>query len=285
MKKQKLTVLLLAILFLYFLVNNSVSLYYLFQYNVSASLWIITIVELIFLMAGITGLLQYHFSAYKYSKLLRLYLSFCCLHYPLNFGTSLLFYLRDSHNMPYSSIIIPILLFVSGFICFYSLFIISKARKPQFIIYESEALVYTQFEPVRHSIRFLNRFVDVGVLLFLIYSFYESFPFLVIGERSKEYFLTPGYICLIISISHFYYYFILEALFKITIGKIVTNTSVVNEEGAYNSVLQALGRTCCRFIPFEPFSFLFGHGGWHDSISNTYVIKERYDWELDKTAV
>ena len=123
MKKQKLTVLLLAILFLYLLFGEFVSLYYLSQYNISASLWMRTIAEFVFLIAGIIGLLQYHFSSYRYSKLLRLYLSFCCLQYPLNFGTSILLYLREAHKMPASYIIVPILLFLSGLICFYCLFI------------------------------------------------------------------------------------------------------------------------------------------------------------------
>lgn len=33
-------------------------------------------------------------------------------------------------------------------------------------------------------------------------------------------------------------------------------------------------RTLCRLIPFDGFSFL-GSRGWHDSISDTYVVEKK----------
>jgi hypothetical protein len=47
---------------------------------------------------------------------------------------------------------------------------------------------------------------------------------------------------------------------------------VINETGEPVSVLRALGRTFCRLIPFEHFSF-FGSRGWHDSLSRTDVVE------------
>lgn len=69
------------------------------------------------------------------------------------------------------------------------------------------------------------------------------------------------------------YYFIFEALTGRSIAKFITGTTVVNEYGEKLSAGQALGRTFCRLIPFEVFSF-FGtpSRGWHDSIPNTYVV-------------
>lgn len=288
MKKQRLTVILLSILFLYFLFSDAVSLYQLTKWkDAPTTFWIRSVLSFLILIIGCIGLLQYHFSAYRYSKLLRLYLSFCCFQYPLYLITSLLtfFHLRAKYNIPSYSIITPLVIFLSAVICFYTLFIINKARKPQFIFYESDALTYAQFEPVSHSTRFLNRIIDVGVILFFIYSFYESIKYFFIWDSSFRSTLTPGYIYIFIIILYFFYYFFLEALFKITIGKIITDTTVVNEEGANASLSQILARTFSRFIPFEPLSFLFDSRGWHDSISNTYVIKERYDWEPDKTII
>jgi len=38
------------------------------------------------------------------------------------------------------------------------------------------------------------------------------------------------------------------------------------------------GRTLCRYIPFEPFSFLGNKPiGWHDSLSKTLVVKDTYN--------
>lgn len=74
------------------------------------------------------------------------------------------------------------------------------------------------------------------------------------------------------------YYVPQEALFGWSLGKLITGTRVVKEDGTPITFGQALGRSLCRFIPFEAFSFLGGNGkpvGWHDSISKTRVISIR----------
>ena len=74
------------------------------------------------------------------------------------------------------------------------------------------------------------------------------------------------------------YYVPQEAVVGWTLGKLITGTRVVREDGSPISFAQALGRSLCRFIPFEAFSFLGGNGkpvGWHDSISKTRVISIR----------
>ncbi|HRX78662.1 MAG: RDD family protein [Planctomycetaceae bacterium] len=74
------------------------------------------------------------------------------------------------------------------------------------------------------------------------------------------------------------YFVFTEALFQRSFAKFLTGTMVVREDGGRPSFGQILGRTLCRFIPFEPFSFFGGQGfpvGWHDSISGTRVISTR----------
>jgi uncharacterized RDD family membrane protein YckC len=73
-----------------------------------------------------------------------------------------------------------------------------------------------------------------------------------------------------------FYYVLLEGIFGRTLGKLITGTKVVGEDGGKASFGQVLGRTLCRFIPFELFSVLGEEGrGWHDSIPKTLVIKAR----------
>ena len=68
-----------------------------------------------------------------------------------------------------------------------------------------------------------------------------------------------------------------EAVFQRSPGKFLTGTKVVNESGGKPTFGQILGRSLCRFIPFEAFSFLFGDSsrvvGWHDKFSGTLVVK------------
>jgi len=72
----------------------------------------------------------------------------------------------------------------------------------------------------------------------------------------------------------FIYYLFFEGIWARTPGKWLLGTVVVNESGLRPSFGQVLGRTACRFIPFEPFSF-FGTLGWHDSIPKTRVVRTR----------
>jgi len=69
------------------------------------------------------------------------------------------------------------------------------------------------------------------------------------------------------------YYAGSEILLRRTPAKFLTGTIVVAADGGPPTTGQILGRTLCRFIPFEAFSF-FGDPcvGWHDSIPKTRVV-------------
>lgn len=70
------------------------------------------------------------------------------------------------------------------------------------------------------------------------------------------------------------YYTALEYTTGRTIAKFITKTRVVNEDGTTPDFRTILIRSLCRFIPFEPFSFLFAENtGWHDTLSKTKVIE------------
>jgi uncharacterized RDD family membrane protein YckC len=67
---------------------------------------------------------------------------------------------------------------------------------------------------------------------------------------------------------------IIEAITKgRSIGKFITGTKVVNEDGSNISVSTAFTRRISRAVPFEAFSALGSPSyPWHDKWSNTYVI-------------
>lgn len=75
----------------------------------------------------------------------------------------------------------------------------------------------------------------------------------------------------------FVYYGVFEGLWARTPGKWVFGTVVVTEQGHRPSFGQIMGRTACRFLPFEPFSLLLNETGtgWHDSIPRTRVVMAR----------
>ena len=72
------------------------------------------------------------------------------------------------------------------------------------------------------------------------------------------------------------YYTFFESIFGWTPGKLITGTRVVSISGSKMTLGQALGRSLCRFLPFEAFSFLVKHPiGWHDTIPKTKVVSIR----------
>lgn len=80
-------------------------------------------------------------------------------------------------------------------------------------------------------------------------------------------------ILLMISIS---YYIIFESISGRTLGKLITGTIVVDENGIKPGFGKVFKRSLCRLIPFNAVSFLFNPSlGWHDSISDTYVVDKK----------
>jgi uncharacterized RDD family membrane protein YckC len=78
-----------------------------------------------------------------------------------------------------------------------------------------------------------------------------------------------------------FYYLVFEFFFGRTIGKFITGSVVVNENGLKPNFRIVCVRTLSRFIPFDALSFLTKSGRiWHDSISKTYVV-EKKDLERD----
>jgi len=85
-------------------------------------------------------------------------------------------------------------------------------------------------------------------------------------------------------ISGFYYY-LTELYFSRSIAKFLTKTYVIMKDGSKPNYKSILKRTLCRFIPFEVFSFLGETAdGWHDSMSETYVVK-KHEFEKQKRII
>ena len=70
------------------------------------------------------------------------------------------------------------------------------------------------------------------------------------------------------------YYVACEAFFGVTIGKLITRTRVVDQQGRRPRFLPIVARTFIRLVPFEPFSFFANPPvGWHDRWSGTRLVR------------
>ena len=150
--------------------------------------------------------------------------------------------------------------------------------------------------PLSRKLRLLNFIIDAVVIYFLwwlisyliiiSFNFFFDFDFtnkklVEVTKKNGEVLLEGGnrgeliimmLITLLISI--FNYYFILELYFQKTLGKALTGSKVIEENGEKASVKKIILRTICRFIPIDWISFIFFRNGIHDRLSKTKVIRE-----------
>ncbi len=126
--------------------------------------------------------------------------------------------------------------------------------------------------------RFTNNVIDV--ILLQAFSYGLAYLFFYIGEYTGYYGMHDYWNAmstfedyLIGYIIHTAYFFIMESLTNKTVGKYITKTKVISQEGNRLTEWKIFIRSLCRLIPFDTFSFLGENGrGWHDSISKTYVV-------------
>lgn len=87
---------------------------------------------------------------------------------------------------------------------------------------------------------------------------------------------TPGWLDFAGLVLYLLYYLSLELAFGRTVGKLVTGTRVIKEDGSKAGAGSILGRSCARYIPFEFLSIFFSQEkrtAWHDSLSGTLVVR------------
>lgn len=135
--------------------------------------------------------------------------------------------------------------------------------------------------------RLLNYIIDVIIVyvLIIVLSFIVALiatllGFMSIIERLSNLSDLEGY--LVFFMIMIPYFTIMESISSKTVGKFITKTMVVLEDGTKPQSGTILRRTFCRIIPFDGFSFLGDPSrGWHDTISDTYVVKKD-DFEKKK---
>lgn len=137
-------------------------------------------------------------------------------------------------------------------------------------IYESN-VTRKPIHLVSGMVRFVNFVIDNSIVLLLSAMIQASG---LLGEfgYARNVIFSPNYI-----LASLCYFVTSEYFFKKSIGKLVTKTRVVRKDGRAIKFTNILIRTLCRHIPFEPLS-CFGSNvvGWHDSLSNTLVVKEGF---------
>ncbi|MCW1913899.1 RDD family protein [Luteolibacter sp. GHJ8] len=132
------------------------------------------------------------------------------------------------------------------------------------------------FIPASRGQRFLNYLIDTTVLVVGVGVLAFIYGVVAGGTLDDENAGEGVAFNLMIYGLFAIYYAIFESTTGVTLGKLVTGTKVVDANGNKPSFGKALGRSLCRFIPFEPFSLFNSESrGWHDSIPKTWVVRSR----------
>ncbi|MHA3789719.1 RDD family protein [Flavobacterium hauense] len=140
---------------------------------------------------------------------------------------------------------------------------------------ESVTLTQDMFVP-RYK-RFFNVVIDfcaviiLAVLFMVFILILSALGFSGLGEWMANF--TDGDYNVLWLAFMMAYYMVMEITMQRTLGKFITGTIVVSENGIKPAVKSIIGRSLCRIFWIEAFSFLGTYPrGWHDSASNTYVV-------------
>jgi uncharacterized RDD family membrane protein YckC len=142
-----------------------------------------------------------------------------------------------------------------------------------------------QHETATKTQRFINLVVDnllmqyglsylTGYLVgHLLNTFFPEYYARIVYDESQIELYAIGYAIAIFN--YLIYYTFCEKVFKgYTLGKLLTSTRAVREDGKELTLRNAFLRSLSRIVPLEAFSG-FGDKPWHDSWTGTTVVKVR----------
>ncbi len=123
--------------------------------------------------------------------------------------------------------------------------------------------------------RRINFVIDLLVVSLIWFLLLNLIRLIFNSEQEMKYVISDLLISVepLFFITYFFYYLISETIYSRTIGKVFTNTVVVDYKMGKPKFHKILIRTLVRFIPIDLFTFFKSNPhGWHDSLSKTIVI-------------
>jgi uncharacterized RDD family membrane protein YckC len=151
-------------------------------------------------------------------------------------------------------------------------------------IFSDDLLNQISFQPATRWQRFFNLFIDSIVMNWglgfvtayvAVYTTLMINPDFRIDESADGQLNMLLYWWILSIINYLIYYTICEKAFKgYTLGKLLTGTRAIRQDGTELTLRDVLLRTLSRLVPFEAFSG-FGERPWHDEWTKTTVIRSR----------
>ncbi|MGN6294228.1 MAG: RDD family protein [Chitinophagaceae bacterium] len=152
-------------------------------------------------------------------------------------------------------------------------------------IFSEEMHNLVQYEQATKGQRAVNLIIDNILMRFgltyvtgtavgyLLGSLFPEYTLRIVQDSDNLDLLLIGYIVAIFN--YLIYYTICEKAFRgYTLGKLLTGTRAIRQDGGELTFKDAFLRSLSRLVPFEAFSG-FGDSPWHDSWTKTTVVKSR----------
>ena len=234
-----------------------------------------SIIQHLTTLIALAGLIIFGATKFKRPELLCLYFSMVIIVSPLNVlyyktaFSATQFYHPDSWT--WFSLGVDAISLITASV---GLWVITRQKqlKLHYIFIGQEAIA--EFAPASRWKRFFNYLTDSLLIIYAVYLYISIMGIIsAFSEDPYEFRRSIARSQLIPLFFYFFYYLVFEGIFKTTPGKSLTNTIIVNAEGKRPGFGQMIGRTFCRFIPFDGLSFFKSdRHGWHDSVTGTYVV-------------
>ena len=121
--------------------------------------------------------------------------------------------------------------------------------------------------------RFFNFCIDT-IILILVFGYFFFLLYKTFSLRNSLDGGSAFIFIVIILFARISYYMIFELFFDSSPGKFLTETRVIKNDGNKIDAPTSFYKNLARYVPFEPYSFLFARVGWHDKWTDTTVVKE-----------
>ncbi|SDJ32475.1 RDD family protein [Chryseobacterium jejuense] len=162
-------------------------------------------------------------------------------------------------------------LLIQAFYIIMSFLVLKKIKQ------ENEKKVTIAAKELKYTVQWqrgLHLLIDSLVIVGVFTNFAWMFSHSLQGNHIfQSYFNNYFGLVIIIVLIRLIFYPVFEFYFGSTPAKFLTESRVVDKHNNQPGLKTIFKRSLYRSIPFDGLSF-FGKNGWHDSLSETYVIKE-----------
>jgi uncharacterized RDD family membrane protein YckC len=136
-----------------------------------------------------------------------------------------------------------------------------------------------KFKETSKNKRFLNNLIDSIVHYLLVIALSAIFGAGLGFSGNMEVLENENTITIFSYLLSYFTIFLYYSVFEYyskgkTLGKYITKSRALREDGSVMNFSECALRSVCRFIPFDRLSFLGSNRGWHDRFSKTMVVED-----------